>query len=106
MKRLATILTVILALTATSAFAGGKSCDMKAHNAKSVSLTGTISTNADGAKIFRVADTGKTLTICHKSAESALKAGENGATVWVKGKVVSCDESEGEELMIETAKRV
>jgi hypothetical protein len=105
MKRLALILTLILAFTATSAFAGGKSCDAK-HAAKSVSLTGTIATNADGTKIFRVADTGKTLTICHKSAESALKAGENGATVWVKGKVVSCDESEGEELMIETAKRV
>ena len=106
MKRLTVILTLILAFTATTAFAGGKSCDIKAHNAKSVSLTGTISTSADGAKIFRVADTGKTLTICHKTAASVLKAGENGATVWVKGKVVSCDESEGEELVIETAKRV
>jgi len=106
MKRLALILTLILAFAATSAFAGGKSCDMKAHNAKSVSLTGTIATNADGTKIFRVADTGKTLTICHKTAESVLKEGENGAKVWVKGKVMSCDETDGEELVIETAKRV
>ena len=105
MKRLPLILILILVFATTSAFAGGgKSCDVS--KTKSVSLTGTIATNADGAKIFRVADSGKTLTICHKTAASVLEQGANGATVQVKGKVVSCDEAEGEELVIESAKRV
>ena len=105
MKRLSLILGLILIFTASMAFAGGgKSCD--ANKTKSVSLTGTIATNADGAKIFRVADSNKTLTICHKTASKVLEHGANGATVQVKGKVVSCDEADGEELVIETAKRV
>lgn len=105
MKRLPLILGLILIFTATMAFAGqGKSCD--ASKTKSVSLTGTIATNADGAKIFRVADSNKTLTICHKTASKVLEQGANGATVQVKGKVVSCDEADGEELVIETAKRI
>ena len=105
MKRLPLILMLILVFTATAAFAGGgKSCD--ASKVKSVSLTGTIATNADGAKIFRVADSNKTLTICHKTSAKVLEQAANGATVQVKGKVVSCDEADGEELVIETAKRV
>jgi len=105
MKRLPLMLMLLLVFTATAAFAGqGKSCD--ANKAKSVSLTGTIATNADGAKIFRVADSNKTLTLCHKTAESVLKLGASGETLQVKGKVVACDESEGEELVIETAKRI
>jgi hypothetical protein len=81
-KRLPLLLMLILALTATSAFAGGKSCE--AAKAKSVSLTGTIATNADGAKIFRIANSGKTLTICHNTAANLLKLGENGASVQVR----------------------
>ncbi len=103
MKRLPLIL--ILVFTATTLLAGnGKSCDV--NKTKSVSLTGTIATNADGTKIFRVADSNKTLAICHKTASKVLEQGANGATVQVKGKVVSCDEADGEELVIETAKRV
>ncbi|HEX6084227.1 MAG TPA: hypothetical protein VF266_06865 [Thermoanaerobaculia bacterium] len=104
MKRLPLILMLILVFTATAAFAGGKSCDV--NKTKSVSLTGTIATNADGAKIFRVADSNKTLTICHKTASKVLEQAANGATVQVKGKVVSCDEADGEELVIESAKRI
>ena len=104
MKKLPIILVLILVFTATTAFAGGKGCELS--KTKSVSLTGTIATNADGDKIFRVADSGKTLNICHKTASKVLEQGANGATVQVKGKVVSCDEAEGEELVIETAKRV
>jgi hypothetical protein len=102
MKRLAVLL--ILVLATTSLFAGGKYCETQ--KAKSVSLTGTIATNADGGKIFRVSDSGKTLTLCHKTKADVLKLGENGATLEVKGKVVACDEAEGEELFIETAKRI
>ncbi|HVG22936.1 MAG TPA: hypothetical protein VND45_02180 [Thermoanaerobaculia bacterium] len=104
MKRVPLILMLILALTATSAFAGGKACE--AAKAKSVSLTGTIASDAEGHKIFRVANSNKTLTICHQTAENLLKLGANGATVQVTGKVVSCDESAGEELVIQSAKRV
>jgi hypothetical protein len=104
MKRLPLILGCILIFTATMAFAGGKSCDVS--KTKSVSLTGTIATNADGAKIFRVADSNKTLTICHKTAAKVLEQGANGATIQVKGKVVSCDETDGDELVIETARRI
>jgi hypothetical protein len=104
MKRLPLIL--ILLFTATTLLAGdGKSCDVK-HKAKSVSLTGTIATNADGGKIFRVADSGKTLTLCHKTASRVLALGANGETLQVKGKVVACDEAEGEELVITEAKKV
>ncbi|HVE71928.1 MAG TPA: hypothetical protein VNI54_11205 [Thermoanaerobaculia bacterium] len=105
MKRLPIILVLILVFAATSAFAGGgKSCDVS--KTKSVSLTGTIATDSEGHKVFRVADSNKTLTICHKTASSILEQGANGATIQVKGKVVSCDEAQGEELVIETAKRV
>ena len=104
MKRLPLIVILILVFTATAAFAGGKSCDVS--KTKSVSLTGTIATNADGAKIFRVADSNKTLTICHKTSAKVLEQAANGATVKVTGKVVSCDEADGEELVIESAKRI
>lgn len=102
MKRLAVILIIVFA--ATSLFAGGKNCDIS--KTKSVSLTGTIATNAEGGKIFRVADTGKTLTLCHKTKEEILKLGSNGERLSVTGKVVACDEAEGEELVIETAKKI
>ena len=103
MKRLSLILVLIFA--ATTMLAGeGKSCD--AHKTKSVSLTGTIATNADGAKIFLISDSGKSLTLCHKTKADVLALGQNGETLQVKGKVVACDEAEGEELVIESAKRV
>jgi hypothetical protein len=103
MKRLSLILVLIFA--ATTLLAGeGKSCD--AHKTKSVSLTGTIATNADGAKIFRVSDSGKSIPLCHKTNADVLALGKDGATLQVKGKVVACDESDGEELVIESAKRV
>jgi len=102
MKRLAILL--ILVLATTSLFAGGKNCDMQ--KTKSVSLTGTIATNADGAKVFRVADSGKTIPLCHQTKAELIELGENGAKLEVKGKVVACDETDGEELVIETAKRI
>ena len=102
MKRLAILL--ILVLATTSLFAGGKNCEMQ--KAKSVSLTGTIATNADGAKVFRIADSGKTLPLCHETKADVLKLGADGARLQVTGKVVACDETDGEELVIQTAKRI
>lgn len=103
MKRL--ILTLIVLFTAATLFAGdGKSCDT--HKAKNVQLQGTITTNAEGAKIFRVSDGATSYTLCHKTKADVLKLGESGATIAVKGKLVSCDEAEGEELVIEAAKKI
>lgn len=105
MKKLALFLVVLL--TAASLFAGeGKGCDMHKSSAKTVELNGTIVTNADGAHLFKVANSDKSYTICHMTAENVLKLGESGATLAVKGKLVSCDESHGQELVIETAKKI
>ena len=103
MKRLALILIVLFA--ATSLFAGGdgKSCDT--HKTKAVKLTGTISSVGE-AKVFRVANSDKSYTICHKTKSAVSDLGADGATLQVTGKIVACDEAEGEELVIETAKKI
>ena len=103
MKRL--ILVLIVVFAAGSLLAGeGKSCDT--NKAKSVKLTGTLAAGADGTQVFRVADSNKSYTICHKSKADVAKLGAEGATLQVTGKVVSCDEAEGEELVVETAKKI
>jgi hypothetical protein len=103
MKRL--ILFLIVVFAAGSLLAGeGKSCDT--HKAKSVQLTGTIAAGEGGAKIFRVADSDKSYTICHKTKADVTKLGADGSALEVTGKIVSCDEAEGEELVIETAKKI
>lgn len=102
MKRLVLILIVLFA--ATSLFAGdGKSCDTT--KTKAVKLTGTISSVGD-AKVFRVANSDKSYTICHKTKSAVSDLGADGATLQVTGKIVACDEAEGEELVIETAKKI
>ena len=103
MKRLILVLVVLLATT--SLFAGGKNCDMK-QSAKNVTLTGTLSSDSAGHPIFRVADSNQSYTVCHKTSAKAAKVGANGATIQVTGKLVACDEAEGEERVIETAKKV
>ena len=104
MKRLILVLVVLLA--ATSLFAGdGKSCDAN-HKAKSVSLTGTVAAGANDTTVFRVANSDKSYTICHKSKANVAKLGAQGATLQVTGKIVSCDEAEGEELVVETVKKM
>ena len=106
MKKL--VLVVAVLLVAVSAFAGGgKSC--KSHEAKTVELTGTIackdgSTGADCARVFRVANSDVQYSICDKSKASLTKL--RGANVRVTGKVVSCDESGGEELFVEKAAKI
>lgn len=106
MKKLVLALAVVL--VAVSAFAGGgKSC--KSGEAKNVQLTGVIAC-ADGAtgencaRVFRVANSDTQYTICDKSKASLTKL--NGANVRVSGKVVACDESGGQELFIEKAKKI
>lgn len=101
-KRLPLIL--ILVFVAGTLLAGdGKSCDV--NKTKTVQLTGTIA-SADGATVFRVANSNKSYTICHKSKADVAKLGANGATLEVTGKIVSCDEAEGEELVVTSAKKV
>ena len=104
MKRL--IMVLIVVFTAGSLLAGeGKSCDVK-KSGKTVQLTGTLASDADGNKVFRVANSDKSYTVCHKTASNVARLGANGATIEVKGKLVSCDEAAGEELVIETAKKI
>ncbi len=105
MKRMAMVLIVLF--TAASLFAGGKECDMKKHAAKSVELTGTLLRTGDGDEaktVFRVAGSDQSYTVCEKTKSSVLKLSNDGATLHIKGKVVSC--GEGEELMIESAKKI
>ena len=102
MKKL--IVLAVFLITAGSLFAGGKECERA--KAKSVQLTGTIacsdgSTNADCARVFRLAN-GTQYTICEKS-KANLRA-VSGANVRVTGKIVSCDH--GEELLIEKASKI
>jgi len=100
MKRVAMVLIVLF--TAATLFAGGKECQMKAHAAKSVELNGTLSRDGD-TTVFRVADSDQTYTVCEKTKSSILKLSGN---IHIKGKVVSCSESNAEELMIESAKKM
>jgi hypothetical protein len=105
MKRMAMVLVVLF--LATSVFAGGKECNLKS-GAKNVELTGSLVTSGSGDEaktVFRVANSSDSYNVCHKSKASALKLGaEANTTLQVKGKVVSC--GEGQELMIESAKKV
>ncbi len=104
MKRLTMILLVLFTATALFAGGNGKSCDIK--SSKSVELTGTLARVGDGDEaktVFRVANSDQSYTVCEKSKSSALKLND-GSAVRVKGKVVAC--GEGEELMIESAKKI
>lgn len=102
MKKL--VLMLIVVFTAATLLAGeGKSCDVnRKASHKTVELTGTLE---DGGKIFRVAS-GKSYTVCHKTASDVARVGADGASIQIKGKVVSCNEADGEELIIFSAKRV
>jgi hypothetical protein len=106
MKRLALVLIVLLTATSLLAGGAGKSCDTK--HTKSVELTGTLARTGDGddAKtVFRVADTGASYTVCEKTKRSVLDlSSDPNANLRIKGKVVSC--GDGEELVIETAKKI
>jgi hypothetical protein len=104
MKRTAIALLVLITLFgATSLLAGGKTCDIKSHAAKNVDLTGSLSWTADHKAVFHVANSDESYTVCEKTKASVLKQTE-GATLRVKGKVVSC--GEGKELVIEEAKSI
>ena len=105
MKRMALMLIVLFA--ATSLFAGGKNCDYN-KNAKSVELTGKLVRAAnDGEQtIFRVANGDQSYVVCSETKASVLKLGADNATLRVKGKLVNCGESEGQELVITEAKKI
>ena len=100
LKRFA--ITLFVLVVATSAFAGGKSCEMK--SGKSVELNGTLLHDHD-KNVFKVADTGKTYNVCEKTKNAVLKLGtEAGTQVHVKGQVVTCGGNE--ELLIDTANKI
>ena len=103
MKKLV-LLVLVLAVAALPVLAGeGKSCD-RSHGAKAVQLTGTIEVQdgADGARVFRVANSDKSYSICHESKADLAKLG--GAKVRVSAKFVSC--GEGQELLIEKVDKI
>src|SRR3954468_10502471 len=95
------VLILVCLTLALPLFAGGKSCEMK--SGKSVELTGTLL--GGDHPTFKVADSGKTYTVCEKTKESVLKLGNDGKdTLRVKGKIVNC--GEGEELLIDSANKL
>jgi len=108
MKRI--VLTLVLVFTAASLFAGGKECDMKAHAAKSVELTGTlvrVTTGDHATTVFRVANSDQSYTVCEKTKSAVLNLGNEGrTTLRIKGNVVNCTEGKGEELVITEAKKI
>ena len=103
MKRLAMVLVFVFA--ATSLFAGGKECNVNKTAAKRVDLTGTftrVGSGDDAKTVFRVANSDRSYTVCHKSTADVTKL--SNATAHVTGKLVSC--GDGEELVVEDAKKV
>lgn len=103
MKKLA--MALILVFAATSLLAGGKECNINKTAQKQVELTGSFARvgSGDEAKtVFRVADSDRSYTVCHKSKADLAKLSD--ATVKVSGKLVSCGDSE--ELMVEAAKKI
>ena len=102
MKRIVLILVVLL--VATAALAGdGKSCDRNAK-AKAVKLTGVIECVGDDcAKAQLVVDDEK-YTICDKSEVKLTSL--KGATVKVTGKLVSCSDSDRQELVIQKVDKI
>jgi len=103
MKRLVLILIVVFA-TGTMLAGEGKSCDVK-KSAKTVELKGTLTSEGENT-VFRVANTDKSYTVCHKTAAKFTKLAKEGTTVAIKGKLVSCDEADGQELVIESAQKI
>jgi len=104
MKRLA--LTLILLFTTATLFAGGKECKIN-HEAKNVTLTGSLVTTGSGDEaktVFRVANSDQSYTVCEKTKASILKMSNDASTLRIKGKVMHC--SEGEELVIESAQKI
>jgi hypothetical protein len=104
MKRLIMVLVVLF--TAASLFAGGKECAIK--GAKTVALTGTLASIGSGAEaktVFRVADSDTSYTVCEKTKSSVLKLKDSGR-LQIKGKLVSCSDSDSQELVIESARKI
>jgi hypothetical protein len=95
---------LIFVLAATTLFAGGKECELKAG--KSVELNGTLVTTGSGdaeKTVFRVANSDKSYSVCEKTSNAVLKLSNSGS-LHVKARVVSC--GSGEELLIEDAKKI
>ena len=104
MKRVA--ITLIALLVATSLFAGGKECEMRAKG-KAVTLTGTLTRTGSGDEVktvFHVANSDQNYTVCEQTKASILEQTSGAGSYRVKGKVVSCGGHE--ELVIESAQKI
>ena len=85
----------LLSFAALSLMAGDdhKSCDMKAHDGKTVSVTGKVACKATDDCSFKTADD-QTFTLCEMSKADLPSLSESGATVTVTGKLITCDGKE------------
>ena len=104
MKRVA--ITLIALLVATSLFAGGKECEMKAKGT-AVTLTGTLTRTGSGDEVktvFHVANSDQTYTVCEQTKASILEQTSGAGSYRIKGKVVSCGGNE--ELVITSAQKI
>ena len=104
MKRVA--ITLIALFIASSLFAGGKECEMRAKGTP-VTLTGTLTRSGSGDEVktvFHVANTSQNYTVCEQTKASILEQTSGAGSYRVKGKVVSCGGHE--ELVIESAQKI
>jgi hypothetical protein len=107
MKRLALVLALVF--VAATLYAGdGAHCNVSKASTKKVELKGkVVCADGDCSKaVFRVADSDQSYDVCHKSKAALKSLGQSGNVVLVKGKLVSCSDSENTELMIEEAKSI
>ena len=68
------------------------------------SSNGTLTRSGD-TTVFRVADSDHSYTVCEETRSPILSLEDSG-THHTKGKVVSCSEGHGEELVIESAGKI
>ena len=96
-----TIVALVLSAVAVTGFAGdqkdGKSCDT--HRGKSVSLSGKVSCTSSDDCTFQSADAKTTYTVCEMSKADLPKLSASGATLNVKGSLITC--AGKEKLVIE-----
>ena len=88
-----TTISLILSFVAVSLVAGEnhKSCDMKSHNSKKVSVTGKVSCKSETDCSFLTADPKVSFTVCEMSKADLPALNASGATVQVTGKLFTCD---------------
>ena len=98
MKKIA-IAFLMLFATATFVAAGHeKSCDAKGKG-EQITATGRVACQGDDCT-FQTADAKTTYTVCEMSKADLPKLSASGATVTVRGKLITCEGKE--QLLIQT----